>query len=243
MAVDKNDGVWVHNLNTNKLIRFDMFLNIDQQWDCSSQDLFTGDFGNSNLATNHDGSQVYWYRGSHECVVIDVDSNKFLEEFDYVTDECQVMSGVYPIKNQSFLLTVSNNQAGEDAKLVVFDTKKSKIASKHTYSSLTQGTSRSPGEGTTLQSHCVFGQDTRLCLAGLNKQGKSLVSVFSLTDLKLLAKFVAGENLYIRSLEVFDECAIFAGSDRAMSVFLFDEKRGSLSKTEKEAFETKSTFV
>lgn len=140
MAVDRNDGVWVHNLNTNKLIKFDSFLNIDQQWDCSHQDLFTGDFGNSNLSTNHDGSLVYWYRGSHECVVIDVDSKQVVEEFDYITDECQVMNGVYPLKDQNFLLTVSNNQAGDDVKIVLFDTKKAKISSKHTLSSLTKGT-------------------------------------------------------------------------------------------------------
>lgn len=91
-----------------------------------------------------------------------------------------------------------------------------------------------------LQAHCLFDEDSKLCLAGLNKQGKSVVSVFSLTDFKLLASHVADENLYIRSLEVYDDCAIFAGSDRAMLVFLFDEKKGSISKLKKEAFETKS---
>lgn len=142
MAVDRNDGVWVHNLNTNKLIKFDSFLNIDESWECSHQDLFTGDFGNSNVSTNHDGSLVYWYRGSHECVVIDVESKEIVEEFDYITDECQVMSGVYPLRDQNFLLTVSNNQAGDDVKIVLFDTKKGKISSKHTLSSLTKGTRR-----------------------------------------------------------------------------------------------------
>jgi hypothetical protein len=96
-----------------------------------------------------------------------------------------------------------------------------------------------PGEGTILQGHCLFSQDTRLCLAGLNKQGKSLICIFSLTDLKLLAKLVLEENLYVRSLEVLDDCAIFAGCDKAMLVFFFDDKKGSLSKQDTEVFETK----
>lgn len=129
----------MHNQNTNKLIKLDRLLNIEDQWTASEADLESGSSGNSCLTTNSDGSVVFWYRGSHECLMLNVETKNILEEFDYICDECKVMVGMKFLEKENLLLSVTNNQAGNDSKLTLFDVKKHKITSKFAYSALTDG--------------------------------------------------------------------------------------------------------
>ena len=79
-CIDKNEGVWIHDSNLNKLIKLDSLLNREAEWDSNSIEISNK---SSTLASSQDGSKVYWYKGENECIVFNVDTRQEIETFDY----------------------------------------------------------------------------------------------------------------------------------------------------------------
>lgn len=136
MIVDKNEGIWVHNFNSHKLMKFDSLLKLEKEWEANEIELANG---SSTLTQNQDRTLIYWYKGGNEGVVISADTKEIVDSFDYMTDLCPVMKGMVPLKDQPLLLVVTNNHAFDEPRFHYFDTKRNKILNKYSYSDITGG--------------------------------------------------------------------------------------------------------
>ena len=172
------------------MLKFDAYLNLQQTWDGHETD-FTQE-GNS-IGFNADRSTVYWYKGKHECLVIDADKNETIDTIDYLIDDVPVVKGLYGIKDINILVVITCNHSGDDAKIILFDLKKHKTLQKVSYTKVTDNT------GFKISNSSIVPSTGQLILVGATSgdKPKSLVSMVSVPDLKLLDQLITEQSLPI----------------------------------------------
>lgn len=123
-ATDKNDCHWVHNHNTNQLLKYDSLLNLEEEFEMGAIDNLKGV---STLATNFEKNAVYAFKGGNECISIDVTTSD-IEEYDYVAEDCRLVNGLLPTADN--LVVFTNNEGQTESKITIFNLKKRKIVRK-----------------------------------------------------------------------------------------------------------------
>jgi hypothetical protein len=138
LCVDATDRVWVHNFINHKLISFDSMLNNEKEFEAQEQELFAG---NSTLWSTADRSKVYWYKGEHECFVLDGATGGVATEIDYLVDTCDVVSRISETPDSKSLLVVTNSKSFDNGLLnkVVQQGADYKVTKKAKYSEVTEG--------------------------------------------------------------------------------------------------------
>lgn len=111
-CVDKNDGIWIHDSNMNKLIKLDSLLNREAEWDSNQIEISNK---SSTLASSIDGSKVYWYKGSNECIVFNVDTRQEIDTYDYFIENVDSVEGIVEHRDTNRLIVVANNRQGNDS--------------------------------------------------------------------------------------------------------------------------------
>ena|SRR3990167_4927261 len=220
-GIDNNDNVWVHNAVNHKLFKFDSFLNLLQTWDGHDID-FTQE-GNT-LGFNDDKSLVYWYKGNNECLVIDAASNQTADTIDYFIDDVPVVKGIFAVKDTTLVAIVTCNHSGEDAKLQIFDIKKHKLLQKTSYSKITDNVAF------RIQNVSMIANKARMLLVGLSTgdSPKSVVSVVSLPDMKLIDQLVTESTLPLFSAAAFSSDLLALAGPSSIHLGEFDPKSQQL---------------
>lgn len=204
-GIDASDNVWVHNAVNHKLCKFDSFLNLLQTWD--GHDTGFTQEGNT-IGFNFEKSMVFWYKGNNECLAIDSDSNKTIENVDYFIEDVPVLKGMFGIKDTNLIVIVTSNHSGEDAKIQIFDIKKHKIVQKISYTKITENVAF------RIQNVSMMLNQVRLMLVGLSTGDapKSIITIISLPDLKLIDQLVTESSLPLFSAVAFStDLLAFAG--------------------------------
>lgn len=218
--MDKHDNVWVHNILNHKLHKFDSYLNLLQTWDGHETD-FTQE-GNT-IGFSSDKSVVYWYKGKHECLMIDAATNETIDTIDYLIDDVPVVKGLLGLKDTNTLLVITCNHSGEDAKLLLFDLKKHKPLQKTGFAKITENI------GHKISNWAVL-PDAKVVLVGATngEKPKSVVSVIAVNELKLLDQMVSEQSLPIFNGVPFGNDFLVLSGENSIHLAEFDPKTRKL---------------
>lgn len=112
LAIDANDKVWVHNNINHKLMCLDSMLACDKEYDAHNMEHYTG---NSTVWTLDDQKQVIWYKGEHECLVLDGHDGSVKEDIDYLVDQYDVIHRITGLAGSKQLLVITTSRTREDS--------------------------------------------------------------------------------------------------------------------------------
>lgn len=138
LSIDSTDKIWVHNFINHKLTAFDSMLINEKDFEAPEHELFAG---NSSLWASSDRSKVLWYKGDHECLVMDSVAGDVSTEIDYLVDECDLIVRISELTDLKSLLVITNSKSLDGAVLnrVVQQGADYKITKKSKYSEVSEG--------------------------------------------------------------------------------------------------------
>lgn len=138
LSIDSSDRIWVHNFINHKLMSFDSMLHSDKEQAAPEQELFVG---NSTLWSTNDRSKVLWYKGDHECLVMDGTTGDVSTEIDYLVGDCDVIMRISELDSSKNLLVITNSKSFDNAVLqkVTQQGADFKVTKKSKYAEVTEG--------------------------------------------------------------------------------------------------------